>query len=313
MKASATLLLVKEIIFLIPEGDMSTLNFTIAGLGIEMKTEIPVRISQGFIPFMADSNDLNTDRLYRACFQKTDRLEFPYNRKVVCTRDFTVYEERPEVYIRVYQDGRNGMNYAVSRFDPETRRMQIRYLPESEKNFSETGNSFFHMEWENLLISEHRLIVHAACVTSREVGGILFSGPSGAGKSTQAELWRQHMDARMLNGDRTILSMQPDGWMAYGSPYAGSSRCYVNESCRVSAVVFVKKAKVNSVHRMRPMEAFQKIFGSLTINSWDSRFVNRACDLTEKLICEIPVYEMTCTPDKRAVEALYHELLKGIR
>lgn len=281
-----------------------------------MQTEIPIRINNSFVPFLVNrevNNGIREDhgRPYKAIYSKTDRLEFPEGNIGVCTRDFTVYEDKPGNYVRLYRDGKDDQPYAVSHLDRDNRVARIQYLPDAEKYFTEAGNSFFHIEWEKILIQEGKLILHAACVSLMETGGILFSGPSGAGKSTQADLWCRYAGAQMINGDRTILSREKEGWTAYGSPYAGSSRCYLNEECGVTAIVFVRKASKCEIRKLGQAESFQKIFSGVTVNSWDKNFVNQVCDLIEKLICEVPVYELSCTPDRQAVKLLYKELQKG--
>lgn len=303
--------------FLIPDARMESIRFAIAGLHIEIETEIPLKINKSFLSFMENKNIKSPDKYYRVSFRRTRRLRYPEScgddekacTEVMRTRDFTVYEERDGSFIRVYRSGEDNKPYAASQFRQEERTVKVSYLPEAEKFVSETGNSFFHIEWENILIREQRMMLHAACVETG-FGGILFSGPSGSGKSTQAELWIRHRGARMLNGDRTILTAETGSWQAYGSPYAGSSRCYVNAGCGVNAVVFVKKMSECDLRQMGQGEAFQRIYGQLTVNSWDKTYVNRICDMTEKLVREVPVYELSCTPDERAVDILYRELEK---
>ena len=284
----------------------------IAGLEIRMQTEDPLRINSSFLPFLSDEEIemQGTGKTYQAVFRQTDRLDLPAAEGLLDTRDFSLYEESPGCYVRFYRDGTAGSFYAMSRFDPENRTVQVQYLPEAKKNISETGNSFFHIEWENLLIRERKMILHAACIDDPEMGGILFSGPSGVGKSTQADLWCRYKDAGLLNGDRTILGREETGWTAYGSPYAGSSKCYVNACCRVAAVVLLRQASVCGIRRMGLSEAFRAVYAGLTVNNWDSHFVDRICDLTGKLIADVPVYELFCTPDRKAVEVLYSELQK---
>ena len=283
----------------------------IAGLDIEMETERPLRINESFVPFL--TNTETGDSRYQAVYRRTGRLELPMVDEYIRTRDFDVYEENSGCYVRFYRDGRTGRYYATSKFDPESRKVQISYLAGAEENVSETGNSFFHIEWENMLLSEKKMILHAACIHHSEMGGILFSGPSGVGKSTQADLWCTYQGADLLNGDRTILGRGGQGWLAYGSPYAGSSRCYVNESCSVTAVVILKQAPACQIRRMRAAEAFRAVYAGLTVNNWDSRFVDRICDLAGELIREVPVYELACTPDRHAAELLFNELQKGYR
>lgn len=295
---------------------MNITDLNIAGVDIELQTEIPIRMNDSFAPFLTDRKKhsmkpAECTGTYKAVYNSANGLILPEQNIVGQTRDFTVYEEKPGSYIRVYRNAGDGHPYAVSKFDRAARSVRVQYLPSAEKNFTEAGNTFFHIEWENLLIREKKMILHAACVSHAEAGGILFSGPSGAGKSTQAELWCRYEGARMINGDRTILGRGKAGWTAYGSPYAGSSKCYLNEGCRVTAVVFVEKAQKCGIRKMGYAETFQKIFGGLTINSWDKNFVNRVCDLTRELVFEIPVYEMLSTPNRQTVELLYNELRKG--
>ena len=49
-----------------------------------------------------------------------------------------------------------------------------------------------------------------------------------------------------------------------------------------------------------------------TAESWNSKSIEKICDLTEELISDIPVYELSCTPDRNAVDLLKKTLLKGV-
>lgn len=157
---------------------------------------------------------------------------------------------------------------------------------------------------------ERRMMLHSACVDT-PLGGLLFSGPSGIGKSTQADLWCRYAGGRLINGDRSILYRTDGGWKAYGSPYAGSSKCYVNESCRVRAILFLQQSSECRLRLMDTAEGFRRIFSCLTVNSWDSWFVSKACDFALEIAETMPVYEFSCTPSRNAVEMLRERLSSG--
>jgi len=53
-----------------------------------------------------------------------------------------------------------------------------------------------------------------------------------------------------------------------------------------------------------PFEAFREIWAGLTVHGWDRQFMERAVDLTLKLIGDVPVYRYICTPDASAVQYL---------
>ena len=144
-------------------------------------------------------------------------------------------------------------------------------------------------------------------------GGLLFSGPSGIGKSTQAGLWQTYRGAKQINGDRPILSKDHGKWLAWGSPYAGSSKCHVNENCSVSAVIILQQSETCSLQRLSLPEAFRAVWSGLTIYNWDKFFVEKAFDLTMDFIATVPVFRFGCTPDIFAVEYLERELRKDCR
>ena len=103
------------------------------------------------------------------------------------------------------------------------------------------------------------MILHASFVSTR-YGGLLFSGVSGIGKSTQADLWQRYEGAELLNGDRTVLRRMDGVWTAFGSPYAGSSNCFVNESRPVRAIVLLSQGSACSLRRLSPAAAFRGLY-----------------------------------------------------
>lgn len=262
----------------------------------------------GFLPFVLENEISNDEELpYRIIFRETEMLPCYEQNFIIRQPDFSVYADGESSYLYVWHDRRNNDRpYAVTRFDWDARNIQVDYVTEGRAFFNESGNSFFHIGWETLLMKERKMILHAACVETA-FGGILFTGPSSIGKSTQAELWCKYAQAKLLNGDRTILGKEEE-WQAYGSPYAGSSKCYVNEKCIVAAIIVLRQAKTCLIRKIPKTQAFRSIFAQLTVNSWDDRYVNSVCDMAMELLAEIPVYELACVPDKPAVEILQKEL-----
>lgn len=281
--------------------------FTIAGLTISFQTEQDVALIDSFRPFCSKNKPDYTVRFY-----EVGALEpFP-EKRVYEGISYVVAADGRGGYWRQFRDAkRNNRPYATARYDWKNRCITVEYLPGSLEFVCEIGSCFFHIAWEAILMHEQRIMLHSACVNT-SFGGILFTGPSGIGKSTQAALWCSLRDGRLLNGDRTVLRKGKEGWAAYGSPYAGSSRCYINDSCRVRAIVALKQDISCGLRKLGPAEGFQKIFPGLTVNSWDKEFVTFACDSAEAMAAEIPVYELACTPDESAVRILEEELRESV-
>lgn len=282
------------------------LNLEIAGVSLEINTFCPWKEEEEFVPFIKKTEYPD----YRIVFCETEVL--PTISKDILHEDhcYWVHPDEKGGYQKSFFDGvRDFSAYAVARYDHAEGNIRIDCLPEGARWVSELHNSFFCIDFESLLIHKDRLCLHASCVDT-PWGGLLFSGPSGIGKSTQAELWCRHRRAKQINGDRPILSKGKDGWLAWGSPYAGSSKCHLNESCPVTAIVMLQQAKECSLQRLDKKEAFRSVWSGMTIHSWDREFVEKAFELTKGLIETVPVFKFSCTPDENAVNYLEDELRK---
>ncbi|MGM9637443.1 MAG: hypothetical protein ACI3YK_05585 [Eubacteriales bacterium] len=284
--------------------------FCVAGVSITLKTPLALTVTDSFRPFLSDSPGNKTDG-YVIEYRENPDLTPPDGHPIYRSESYEVYPDGHGGYAKWYYDGmRNDLLFVRVTQDLAAKRVIAEYLPSEQELVSAVGNCFSFGGWERLMLQENRLILHASCIDT-PFGGILFSGRSGIGKSTQAALWERCRGARLLNGDRPILHKTDCGWLAYGSPYAGSSRCHVNDSCPVRAVVLLGQADECTIRPVKGMEAFRRTLAGMTVGSWDGEAVVKVCDLAQSLVTDVPVYELTCTPDERAVKLLESVLMKG--
>ncbi|MCI6059647.1 MAG: hypothetical protein MR729_00620 [Dorea sp.] len=284
---------------------------SIAGLTISFETEVQIEINESFQPFLNVETVKRLD--YVVQFSEVSTLNTFPDKWEYEGISYVVASDDHGGFLRMFRDvKRNNKPYAIARYDWNNKHIYVEYLPGSEEFISEMGSCFFHIAWEALLMHEQRIMLHSSCVET-PFGGVLFSGPSGVGKSTQADLWCRYGEGRLLNGDRTIIHSENGVWRAYGSPYAGSSRCYVNDSCPICAIVILKQGANCKLRKLEIAEGFQKIFSGFTVNSWDREYVAFACDIAEALASQLPVYELACTPTKNAVRILETELRGRIK
>lgn len=279
---------------------------SIAGIGIHLESDHPLVKNRDFEPFFTEK----TEAEVHAVIRKTDRLpDIPENAASVNAYYRAVADGRGAVRKFFLEKFLNPVYYAAATYDAFGKEILVEYLEDYIHCVSEVKNSFYHLGFASLLLLRDKLCLHASCVETA-LGGLLFSGVSGIGKSTQADLWCRYRGAKQINGDRPILSKEEGCWMAWGSPYAGSSRCHVNESCPVTAIILLKQAEVCSVRRLTPSEAFRKVWAGMTVETWNPAYVERASLLTMDLVAEIPVLEFSCTPDEGAVAYLEQMLRK---
>lgn len=279
----------------------------VAGVLFRADPMHPPRETDGFAPFSAPPDETG----WR--IRRRDVAELPPlpDAPVYRCDDYLVFRSETG-FRRVFLDRMHGgLPYAVAEIFPPERMVDIAILADRTDYATEWGNLFFHVGFERILAFERKLILHSSFVRS-PLGGILFSGPSGIGKSTQADLWCRFAESDLLNGDRTILAREDGIWTGYGSPYAGSSRCWRNESCPVRAIVTLRQAPDCAIRRLGGGEAFRRLFAETTVQVWDRDFVDTVTDLETDLISEIPVFELFCTPDEKPVRLLWNILEGGV-
>lgn len=283
-----------------------SLFLSIAGLRLKICSDQPLKEDSAFLPFLSEPGEID----FQAVFQQVSALS-PFSEDVLWENSsYRVHPDETYGYVRSFFDApRDFTPYGTSRQNPKTGSILVEYLPKGAHCVSELQNCFFHLGFESLLIHKQRLCLHAACVDT-PLGGILFSGVSGIGKSTQADLWCQYRGATLVNGDRPILSKDSTGWLAWGSPYAGSSRCHVNIHCPITAIVMLKQDTVCSLRRLPISEAFRAVWSGLTVYSWNAQLLEMASNLAIDLVSTVPVFELACTPDLQAVECLEQGLRK---
>lgn len=285
-------------------------RFAIAGLLFSVHADIPVEVTESFFPFYAETSDKKTE--YKIYLRETMSLPEIDGKVVYEHICYRVVQNEKYGYVRVFRTHgamQDSYEYAVGFYDLGERCVTIKYLPCGRPFIRETGNCFFHIGMEDILMHEQRVILHAACVDT-PLGGICFAGESGIGKSTQAGLWCRKETGRLINGDRTILHIADTEITGYGSPYAGSSKCYVNDSSRIVAILMLRQAKELSLRRLERSESFRRIYAGLTMNIWNKEFVLEALSVAERMAGIAPVFEWACDKEQ-TTSARLRELLKN--
>lgn len=156
---------------------------------------------------------------------------------------------------------------------------------------------------EKVVLAKEQLILHSAYMC-RDGKAVLFSAPSETGKSTQADLWERYRGTRTINGDRSLLVKESEGWHAYGWAICGSSEICHNETYPIQAIVMLHQAQENEIQRLGVLDATKKLMSQITINMWNPQFQMKALDLIQDIVMHVPVYELGCNISEDAVKCL---------
>ena len=266
----------------------------LAGLRTVLRTPQSITISESLRPFLCREYP-TTDCAIRV--QICDRLPAFSGKGIWYGPE---YYDCKECTLRVFHcKAPETEAFAVTELF-ETGNIQISVLPEYLSYFSGSAGIFNRIGMETLLLQHKGLLLHASLI--KYAGKtVAFAGPSGVGKSTQAAFWKEHFGTEIVNGDRAALRKTPEGWMAYGSPYAGTSGIYKNDSGPLAAIVLLQQSGENSFYRLAAGEAFRRLYPELSIHQWDKEFVTAATELCLQLLADVPVYLLECRPEKDAV------------
>jgi len=138
-------------------------------------------------------------------------------------------------------------------------------------------------------------------VTIFEGKAYMFLGKSGTGKSTHSSLWLKNIEGtHLMNDDNPVIRVVDGIAMAYGSPWSGKTPCYRNEEYPIGAIVRIRQAKKNEIHRMSLVEAY----ASVSSSSSGLRAIKPVADglfaTASAVVSTVPCYILDCLPDDDA-------------
>lgn len=175
--------------------------------------------------------------------------------------------------------------------------------PHDPTSFSVLSNQVFYTH------AARRNMLQLHCATVDDQGrGILFLGPSGIGKTTQAERWVQYRGSSIINGDIGLVQRTDDGYVAWGTPWHGSSPYCLNACVPVKALVVLKQAPENRLRELTGFEKVSEVSGSVFYPTWLENGMELCTDTLNHLLTALPVYRLDNRADEEAVNLLAAEL-----
>lgn len=269
--------------------------FEIAYLGIYIESPMKILFQPCMLPFQ--KGRAKKDLLYR--LRWNDRIDAGGER--INKKNFTIFAKNDHyVRIKYISLDKNSIPMMLSKVKENSYEICIPVELQSKQWLFEKGNILDFLGLEEPLLNRRAFILHSSFI-SWQGNGILFTAPSGTGKSTQADLWEKYEKAEIYNGDRTILRKIDDEFIGFGSPYAGSSGIYRNESAPVKAIIVLSQSKKNQIERLNGRQAFLPLYKETLMNTWNSKYMNQMIDLLKEASELIPIYHLACRPDKEAV------------
>lgn len=144
-----------------------------------------------------------------------------------------------------------------------------------------------------------RFMLHSASLLYRDKAW-LFSGSSGTGKSTHTNLWKEQFGTPLLNGDLNLMEITSQGAVIHGTPWCGTSGIFTTESYPLGGIVLLKQALQDSCETMSQDKKILSVMQRLISPSWTADMLQWNLKFTERLVEQIPVFRLWCTPNPSA-------------
>lgn len=153
----------------------------------------------------------------------------------------------------------------------------------------------------NMLPFHGGIMLHAAGVSE---GGqaVLFAGSSGAGKSTLAALWQRYEDAKVLNDDRIIVTREKGQFWAYPAVGFGDVCSPPSAGAVLKQVHLLSHGRKNAAKRRHPSGAGSALVAHALLPPYHARAIRLGLQLLDKLVDEVPLYELSFVPDGTVVD-----------
>ena len=145
------------------------------------------------------------------------------------------------------------------------------------------------------------MMLHASAIEYKG-RAYLFSGPSGMGKSTHTRLWKSLYgdEVQFFNDDKPALRRLDEKWFAYGTPWCGKDGINQNKKVPLAGICFLRRGEKDEIRRLDKKEAMQYVVWQTTSKLSDANKMTRLLSLVDKLVREIPIFELRCTKERSA-------------
>lgn len=137
----------------------------------------------------------------------------------------------------------------------------------------------------------------------------MFTAPSGTGKSTHARLWREQFgdEVVMINDDKPLLKFEEDGIYAYGTPWDGKHRLSTNKKAKLAGICFLHQSDKNQIEKIDVQDAIPLLMNQI-YRPRNAEGLIQTMDYADRLIEDVPMYQMGCTVSKEAAQMAYEAM-----
>ena len=148
-----------------------------------------------------------------------------------------------------------------------------------------------------ILAGRGGFLLHSASAIS-DGQAYLFPGLSGAGKTTMTRL-APH-DVTLLTDEISYIQPRVDGYMAFGTPFAGElAKAGENCSAPICGLFFLEKGPENCIEELPSSESVRRLMRNMLFFAEDPALVESLLQTACDFVSRVPIRRLTFYPDPR--------------
>jgi MoaA/NifB/PqqE/SkfB family radical SAM enzyme len=280
-------------------------HFSVGGVTIQVDADLPIA-DETFLPavrtFSVSGPSPDTVSV-RHHFSLEGLRRNQFGQVVYRAAPWTIYR-KPDAW--VYECGDEDTTYAVGVFSADHGRGTIYHR--DEQAWRKGGlNSLSLPITDQILITRllserEACLIHSAGVILNGKG-LLFAGHSEAGKTTTTRFLEKY--GEVLCDDRNISRLQNGRFQIYGTWSHGDSPLVSTATAPLHAMLFLRKSSENRLTLLTDRKEILRRLLSFIIRGFvGGGWWDKTLDVVEKLVDQVPCYEMESDTSGRIVPLL---------
>jgi len=272
----------------------------IADFLIRLKSEIPVFLDEGYLPFVVNEDSLLPD-LVLTCMPELqvklfDRAPVLFEASDNTGILYRIHRHNDGLAFFLYDQQLERTLQQILLLNSDCKEGIVYTLPESDGRFDVMKYPLGPILIYYLTARNNAVLIHASGVFDGHKGR-LFTGFSGTGKSTMAGLW-ESAGNRIINDDRLVIRKQENEYVMYNTPMY-----YPDEpkSAPLHAIHLIRHEPVNTMEHIAGAKAISNVMAFCIQNNYDASLIGNNVGFITGMTGQIPVYKTGFVPDWSAV------------
>ena len=272
----------------------------IADFLIELRSEIPFELEEGYDLFLSDDKGREAD-VKIDCFAGIPDAPFLEGELVFEA------ENEDQKYYSIYRLGQD-LGFVIYNQQDQS----IQQIATLDASFSHwkvyskvtDTNALLPLKYplgpivmHYMTLLSDAVMMHASCAFDGKDARI-FTGFSGAGKSTMSKIWSEAQN-QIVNDDRLIVRKQNETYYVYNTPMYYIDR---PKKAPLSAVYLISHSPVNIMQKLNGALAVTRMMAFSIQNNFDTQYIQVRLNFFSTLCSSIPVYALGFVPDQSVVK-----------